>query len=123
MNKISELIKQIELHDSSLYSLKTSWNGSVELEIDFDEVWNKSLPKNLKGLVFNSVYEISEFKIDRLNIIGSVEVTELNDYNKDFVTSDGVEFESTVAVEIEFVTGVNLLIICADSVDYLIQKA
>lgn len=119
MTKISELIKQIELHDSSLYSLKTNWNGSVELEIDFDEVWNKALPENIKGLVFNSVYEISEFKIDRLNIIGSVEVTELNDYKKDFVTSGEVESESTVAVEIEFVTGASLLIICADSVDYL----
>jgi hypothetical protein len=73
MNTIKKLLKTIELHDSTLNSLKMNIDGSLELDIDIDEVWNKNLSKEIKGVVFNSVFEITEFKMDRLNVIGSVE--------------------------------------------------
>ncbi len=119
MKHFKDILNEIELHDSSLISLKLSGDGSMELEIDFDEVWNESVSKYIRGLLFNSVYEISEFKIDRLNIIGTVEVTEIENYNKEFVTNDTLPELKTLLISFEFVAGGNLLIVCSDSVEYL----
>ncbi len=119
MKHFKDILKEIELHDSSLISLKLNGNGSMELEIDFDEVWNKSISKDIRGLLFNSVYEISEFKIDRLNILGAVEVTEIENYNKEFITNDIQSELKMLLINFEFVAGGNLLIVCSDSVEYL----
>ena len=75
MSEIREILKSIELHDSTLDSLTMNGDGSLELALDIDEVWNKELKVGIKGIVLKSVYEISDFKIDRLNIIGSIEGT------------------------------------------------
>jgi hypothetical protein len=122
MNKFNEVTKKIVLHDSQIISLKINNNGLMELELDFDEVWNKLISKDIKGLVFNSVYEISEFKIDRFNVISSVEATELEDYNKDFVIHDSLSTLKTLLINFELVAGGNLLIVCSDSVEYLYSR-
>ena len=119
MPTIENIVNKIELHDSILNSLKVNGDGSLELDIDFDEVWNKDLGKNIKGIIFNSVFEISEFKIDRLNVIGSVEFETINGYNKEFVTNCEEESEAVVMVSMEFVAGGNLTIVCANSAEYL----
>lgn len=118
MKRIDELLAEVELHDSILNSLKISIDGSLELDIDIDEVWNKNLQKEIKGIVFHSVFEILEFKMDRLNIIGSIETIEANNYNKEFVVHDNTT-EKTIMVSIEFVAGGNLTLICEDTVSYL----
>jgi len=119
MYTIKELLKEIELHDSTLNSLKINIDGSLELDIDIDEVWNKNLGKEIKGVVFNSVFEISEFKMDRLNIIGSVETEEISDYNKEIVTHSGSAKLNIVMVSIEFVAGGSLSLVCEDTAGYL----
>ena len=119
MHTINELLKEIELHDSTLNSLKMNIDGSLELDIDIDEVWNKSLRKEIKGIVFSSVFEITEFKMDRLNIIGSVETEEVSYYNKEFITHSDSATKNIVMVSIEFVAGGILSLVCEDTVGYL----
>ncbi|PHS62109.1 MAG: hypothetical protein COB09_15455 [Thalassobium sp.] len=123
MTEIRELLKTIELHDSTLDSLKINGDGSLELVIDIDEVWNKDLDKNIKGIVFSSVYEISDFKVDRMNIIGSIEIEDIDDYNTDFVTHNQDNLDSVVLVSIEFVAGGSLNIICSGTAGYLLCQA
>ena len=123
MTEIRELLKSIELHDSALHSLTMNGDGSLELVIDIDDVWNKGLDKNIKGIVFKSVYEISEFKVDRLNIIGSVEIEEIDGYNTDFVIHNQDAPNSAVMVSIEFVAGGNLNVICSGAAGYLLCQA
>jgi len=93
------------------------------LVIDIDEVWNKDLDKNIKGIVFSSVYEISDFKVDRMNIIGSIEIEDIDDYNTDFVTHNQDNLDSVVLVSIEFVAGGSLNIICSGTAGYLLCQA
>lgn len=122
MTEIRELLKSIELHDSTLDSLTMNGDGSLELVVDIDDVWNKELDKNVKGIVFESVYEISEFKLDRLNIMGSVEIEDIDGYNTDFVTHNPGIPNSAVMVSIEFVAGGSLNIICSGTAGYLLRQ-
>jgi hypothetical protein len=123
MTEIRELLKSIELHDSTLDSLKMNGDGSLELIVDIDEIWNKELDKNISGIVFSSVYEISDFKVDRMNIIGSIEIKDIDEYNTDFVIHNQDKPGSAVMVSIEFVVGGSLNIICSGAVDYLLCQA
>ncbi len=123
MTEIRELLKTIELHDSTLDSLKMNGDGSLELIVDIDEVWNKDLDKNISGIVFSSVYEISDFKVDRMNIIGSIEIEDIDDYGTDFVIHNQDNLDSVVRVSIEFVAGGSLNIICSGSAGYLLCQA
>jgi hypothetical protein len=120
MRDIRDILKEVELHDSSFLSLTMNGNGSLELVIDIDEVWNRELGSKIRGLLISSVYEISNFKIDRLNIIGSVDVQDISDYNKEFVTHKSCEDEKVVLLCIEFVAGGSLNIICSGKAAYLI---
>ena len=112
--KIEELLKSYELHDSGLYSIQTTYDGQLILEIDLDDVWNT---KVLTAVVFKSVYEISEFRIDRFNIIGSIEYISLEDYDKSFVTTDIKNENDTIMVSISFVAGGTLDIIAENSIN------
>ena len=116
MSNIREFLKQIELHDSTIESVMIKGDGSVELALDIDEVWNKDLDSSVNGIIFKSVYEVSEFKIDRLNIIGSIEVEDIEGYNKEFVTHSEDEPETVFMVAFELVAGGSLNIICSGSV-------
>lgn len=119
MSDIRELLKRIELHDSTIESVTIKGDGSVELVLDIDEVWNKELDSNINGLRFKSVYEVSDFKIDRLNVIGSIEVEDIDGYSKEFVTHSENEPEIVVMVSIELVAGGSLNIICSGSAELL----
>lgn len=112
MTSVINLLKEIELHDSHLKSVTVNGDGKLDLFVDIDEVWNKSLDSKIKGIRFVSVYEISDFKIDRLNIISSVEIVELKDYDKTFVVQENKNKGTPVIVNIEFVAGGNLQFIC-----------
>lgn len=113
MRNIREILKQVELHDSSIESVTIKGDGSVELVLDIDYVWNKELDSNVNGIRFKSVYEISDFKIDRLNVIGSIEVEELDGYNKEFVTYSENESKIVTMIAFELVAGGSLNIICS----------
>jgi hypothetical protein len=119
MRDIRDILKEIELHDSGLLALTMNGNGSLELILDIDEVWNKELDSKVRGLLISSVYEISNFRIDRLNIIGSIDVQDVDDYNKEFLIHSDNEAEKAVLVCIEFVAGGSLNIICSGKADYL----
>ena len=113
MENIREILKQVELHDSTIESVLMKGNGSIELSLDIDSVWNKDLASKVTGILFNSVYEISDFKIDRFNVIGSIEVEDLENYNREFVTNCENEPEIVTMVSIELVAGGSLNIICS----------
>ena len=115
MSNLREIFQKVELHDSVLESISIKGDGTVELFIDFDDVWNKKLESNVRGIVFDSVYEISDFKIDRFNVIGSVEVEDVQGYSKEFVTHDQNEPDTVTMIAIEFVAGGSLNIICSGS--------
>lgn len=119
MSHIKEILKQIELHDSAIESVTIKGNGSVELILDIDDVWNKELDPNIKGILFKSVYEVSDFKIDRLNIIGSVEIEDIKGYNKEFVTHAVDEAEIVTMVSLELIAGGSLNIICSGLAELL----
>ncbi len=120
MSNIREILNNVELHDSSLVSLTMHGDGSMELLLDIDGVWNKNLAKSIKGILVHSVYEIAEFTIDRLNVIGSVELEDIEGYNKEFVTHDNSDTTTVVKICIEFVAGGELTIICSGSAEYLL---
>ena len=117
MKYIVDILKEVELHDSSLVSFTALGDGSVHLALDLDDVWNKQLSELPKGIAFHSVYEVSEFKIDRLNIIGSVEVKPLPSYDRTFVTDCATDSTTTTEVHIEFVAGGSLRIICSGTAE------
>lgn len=118
MPQIEELIREVELHDSTISSLLVLGNGSVRLELDIDDVWNKQVPALPKGLLLHSVYEISEFKIDRLNIIGAVKVQSIKSYERDFVTHCRDASNDATLLAIEFVAGGTLHIICSGEAEF-----
>ncbi len=120
MSNIREILNNVELHDSSFESLTIHGDGSMELLLDIDGVWNKNLAKSIKGILVHSVYEIAEFTIDRLNVIGSVELEDIEGYNKEFVTHDNSDTPTVVKLCIEFVAGGELTIICSGSAEYLL---
>ena len=120
IRNIRDILKEIELHDSSLLSLTMYGNGSLEMLLDFDEVWNQALDSSVRGLLITSVYEISNFKIDRLNIIGSVDLQDVDDYDKSFLTHKSNEPEKVVSLYIEFVAGGSLSVICSGEAAYLL---
>ena len=119
MQTIKQLLNEIELHDSALNYLKMNIDGSLVLNIDIDDVWNNNLPKEIKGVVFHSVFEITEFKMDRVNIIGAIEIESISDYNKEFITHNDSAVEKVVRVSIEFVAGGSLVFIGEDIASYL----
>lgn len=119
MSDIREILKQVELHDSTIESVTMKGDGSIELVLDIDEVWNKELNSNINGIRFKSVYEISDFKIDRFNVIGSIEVEDIEGYNKEFVTHSENEPEIVTMVSIELVAGGSLNIICSGAAELL----
>lgn len=119
MSHIREVLKQIELHDSAIESVVIKGNGAVELVLDIEEEWNKELDSSINGILFKSVYELSEFKIDRFNVIGSVEIKDISGYNKEFVTHADNEPEIVTMVSIELVAGGSLSIICSGLVEIL----
>jgi len=119
MQTIKQLLSEIELHDSSLIWLKMNIDGSLVLNIDIDDVWNNNLPKEIKGVVFNSVFEITAFKMDRVNIIGTIEIENISDYNKEFIIHSGNAAAKVVRVSIEFVAGGHLVFIGEDIASYL----
>ena len=119
MSNIREMLRKIELHDSTIESVIIKGDGSVELILDIDEVWNKELGTNVSGIRFKSVYEVSDYKIDRFNVIGSVEVEDIEGYEKDFVTHSDNEPEIVVMVSIEFVAGGSLNLVCSGSAELL----
>ena len=118
MKSIAELLAELCLHDSTLVSLNTDGNGIVDLAIDIDEVWNRDLDRSICGLRFKSVFEIMSFKIDRMNIIESVEFTDIEDYDTQFVV-DRLTPQKIVLVNFEFVAGGQLSLVCADDVEFL----
>jgi hypothetical protein len=113
MSDIREILKEVELHDSTIDSVTVKGDGSVELFLDIDDVWNKDIGSNINGIRFKSVYEVSDFKIDRLNVIGSIEVEFIEGYNKEFVTHLNDEPENVSMVSFELVAGGSLNIICS----------
>ena len=117
--KIEELLKLYQLHDSGLYSIRTTWDGNLILEIDLDEVWNK---EKLKEIIFKSTYEVSEFKIDRLNVIGGIQYTELTDYDRSFITTEIIGEDETIMVSIDFVAGGSLVIIAENNIEIKKEK-
>lgn len=119
MSDIEDILEMVELHDSAIESLTVKGDGSVELFIDFDEVWNKHLDRDIRGIRFKSVYEISEFKIDRLNIIDSAEVVSMDDYSRGFVTHDLDKAGSVSVVSIDFVAGGSLTVVCSGSAELI----
>ena len=119
MRDIREILKQVELHDSSIESVTMKGDGSVELVLDIDNIWNKELDSNINGIRFNSVYEILDFKIDRLNVIGSIEVEYLEGYNKEFVTHSENEPQIVTMVAFELVAGGSLNIICSGLAEFM----
>jgi len=119
MSNIREILKQIELHDSTIESVTMKGDGSIELALYIDEVWNKELDSNINGILFKSVYEISDFKIDRFNVIGSIEVADIDGYNREFVTNCEDESGIVTMVSIELVAGGNLNIICSGAAELL----
>ena len=46
MSHIREILKQIELHDSIVESVTIKGDGTVEIFLDIDDVWNKDLDSN-----------------------------------------------------------------------------
>ncbi|WP_198314514.1 hypothetical protein [Chitinibacter sp. GC72] len=118
---VSEALEKIELHDSSLDSIFIFGNGAVHIGLSLDEVWNKNIEPLPNCLILASVYEISEFKIDRLNIIGSVNVNSRPNYDMAFVTH-GNDEAAVVEIEIEFVAGGILKLVCADMVELVFRK-
>lgn len=123
MSTIREILEQLELHDSSVESVTIKGDGSVELVLDIDYVWNKELDLNVSGILFESVYELSEFKIDRLNVIGGIEVEDIEGYNKDFVLHVEHESNTVTMVSIEFVAGGRMDLICSGSARLLRGRA
>lgn len=119
MLSISGMLDTLHLHDSTLLAMRTAWNGVVDLDIDIDEVWNKGLDPDICGIRFSSVFEIANFKIDRLNILGSVELKELEGYDTRFVVNASPITARIIRVDFEFVAGGRLSLVCADEVEYL----
>ena len=119
MPAVREILKQIELHDSSIESVTINGNGSVEVVLDIDDVWNKELESSICGIRFQSVYEISEFKIDRLNVIGSIELEDIEGYNKEFVVHSENEPDIVTIVAIELVAGGSLTIVCSGVAEFM----
>ncbi|MEJ2610706.1 MAG: hypothetical protein P8179_11625 [Candidatus Thiodiazotropha sp.] len=119
MGTIRDILKQIELHDSIIESMTIQGDGSLELALEIDEIWNKEQNSTINGIRFKSVYEISDFKIDRLNVIGDIEVKDIEGYNKEFVIHAENEPEKVTMVSITLVAGGCLNIICSDLVELL----
>ncbi len=117
MNDVKTILQQITFHDATLQALIVNGDGSVELHIDFDTVWNKQL--NSKGIILKSVYEISNYKIDRLNIIGDVNFIEIDDYDKQFIVNNCSHENDIIMIVIEFVAGGDLTIICSNKAELL----
>ena len=123
MNTIAELLDKVHLHDSTLMSLSTAWNGAVDLIIDIDLVWNKELDPTICGIRFPSVFEIATFKIDRMNTIGDVESSVLEDYDTSFVVADIPSPKKAVMVDFRFVAGGQLTLICNGEAEYIRKEA
>lgn len=119
MSDIREILKQIVLHDSTIESVTIKGDGSLDLILDIDLVWNKELDSNINGIRFKSVYEVSDFKIDRYNVIGTIEVEDIEGYTKEFVTQSENEPETVAVVSIEMVAGGSLYIICSGLAELL----
>lgn len=119
MSNIREILKEIELHDSAVESVTAKGDGSLEIILYIDDVWNKELDSKINGILFKSVYEISDYKIDRFNVIGSIEVEDIEDYNREFVTQCQDESSSATMVSIEFVAGGSINIVCSGSAEFL----
>lgn len=100
--------------------MKTDWDGAVELEIAIDHVWNKEVDRDIFGVKFESVYEIVHWKMDRMNVIGSVECTELDDYDLSFVVNNNGPIQTKpILVDFEFVAGGQLTLVCANHIEFL----
>jgi len=117
--KFSELIETLHLPDSTLESVRCNLDGGLEIRIEIDDVWNKGIDSAINGLRFPSVFEIVNWKIDRMNIIGAVECTSLTDYDFSFVVNGDITPKNIVVVDFECVAGGQLTIVCEDCVEYL----
>jgi|GEM_PF-3074460 len=117
---IQEFLSAYTLHDSNILSTEITWDGSVLLEIQFDEVWNAKNLEPIDRVRFNDVYGIVEFKIDRVNIVGTVTSALIENYDRDFVAHtrmDGLVY----VIDFEFIAGGRLTIICEDSIKLLLR--
>ncbi|MDB2384507.1 hypothetical protein N9V90_01545 [Endozoicomonas sp.] len=65
MEDIREVLKKIELHDSALECITVKGDGSAELYLDIDDVWNEYRDPAVTGIRLLSVYEVSDLKIER----------------------------------------------------------
>lgn len=119
MKSIRDFLNRYTLHDSILMSARTHWDGKVDLEIDFDYVWNKELDSNILGIRFFNVYEIVDYKLDRVNIIMDVEIEKLNDYDYSFVVCDSINSDDIFILEFSLCAGGNLTLICSEEIEYI----
>ena len=119
MIDIREILQEIELHDASIESVTIKGDGTAELLLDIDDVWNGANASGIKGIWFHSVYEVSDFKIDRLNVIGSIEVEVIEGYNKEFVAHSDGEPEHVLMVSCKLAAGGSLNLICSGLVELL----
>lgn len=115
------MLSEITLHDSCLQSVTLQGDGRLELMIDFDEVWNQNLDPKIKGIIFKSIFEIVEYKLDRFNVIGSVIFELLTDYKLSYVVGIVPEQVKPIWIAIEFVAGGSLVLIVEDEVNYLYE--
>ncbi len=122
MDNLKQILEDITLHDSILESVVIRGDGLVQLYIDFDKIWNKDLDSSISGIVIKSVYEISDFKLDRLNIIGEIVIQDIEDYNKEFIIQTEDKNKNAIKMIIEFVAGGSLIIICSGQAELLQTK-
>lgn len=121
MTTLKMMLSEITLHDSCLQSVTLQGDGRLELMIDFDEVWNQNLDPKIKGIIFKSIFEIVEYKLDRFNVIGSVIFELLTDYKLSYVVGIVPEQVKPIWIAIEFVAGGSLVLIVEDEVNYLYE--
>ena len=121
MMTISQLFEEINLHDSYLDSIFIGNKGEMILFINVDEVWNKDLDPGICGISFTCVYEIRNYNISCLDAIGSVEFTEIKDYDRNsYINHFYPDSDSQVyMIDINSIYNGRMSFICSDSVRFI----
>ncbi len=120
---MSNILDSLDLGDTGFNNLIINADGSADIHIDFDSEWNTTFPKYSIGLKFNYVYEILNVRLAGISFLSDVTYNVIEKYEKS--SSEIYEIHSLpiLKVEIENLTGDKIILVCADSIEFLSNES
>jgi hypothetical protein len=122
MYTVTQLLEDLTLHDGTVHSMTVTWDGVMTLALDLDEVWNPDASTSIVGIRLPSVFEVVNYKMDRLNTVDSVQAIPAPDYDRSFVCIDKEPAAEVVMVDFNFVAGGRLTLVCTNRVELLEEQ-